>query len=134
MMDIDNFKQINDDFGHNRGDIVLQDVAMILQRAARRVDLVGRWGGEEFVLVLADTNAEGAQRAAEKLRLAIARHRFETGTHGFNVTASFGVAQLEPGAETEAHQLIARADRALYVAKRSGRNRVHVDAFPVDVA
>ena len=131
MADLDNFKRINDEFGHGCGDHVLQDVARILQQGARRVDLVGRWGGEEFVLILADTDGDGAYSAADKLRRAIEQHIFVDGNRSFSMTASFGVAQLERGSETESQQLIARADRALYVAKRSGRNQVHVDVVTI---
>ncbi|MEN9790762.1 MAG: hypothetical protein RLZZ63_420 [Gemmatimonadota bacterium] len=119
LLDLDDFKLVNDTHGHNAGDEVLRGVARLLQQRSRLNDTVGRWGGEEFLMVLPDTPATGALELAEALRGRIARQLFEgIGT----CTASFGVAESRPGDVLV--DLIARADTALYDAKRAGRNRV----------
>ncbi len=119
MYDLDHFKRINDCFGHNVGDDVLKTVAGLVGDSLRDTDLHGRWGGEEFMVLLPETGLEAAGKVAEKLRRAIADHRFE-GPGG--VTASFGVAQLSAG--EDARSLAQRVDEALYRAKALGRNRV----------
>ena len=119
MIDLDDFKTVNDTFGHNAGDDVLRGVARLLQQRGRLSDTVGRWGGEEFVLVCPDTPVTGALGLAEQLRERLARQEFVgVGRR----TASFGVAGARTG-ETVA-SLIGRADAAMYEAKRAGRNRV----------
>jgi len=119
LLDLDDFKHVNDTHGHNAGDEVLRGVARLLQQRSRLNDTVGRWGGEEFLMVLPDTPATGALELAEALRGRIARQLFE----GIGAcTASFGVAESRPGDALV--ELIARADTALYDAKRAGRNRV----------
>lgn len=121
MYDLDHFKNINDNFGHHTGDDVLCEVTTIVNENIRSVDLAGRWGGEEFVVMLPQTDLYSASNTAEKLRRAIENHSFDTvGT----VTASFGVAELESG--DDADSLLKKADDALYKAKRSGRNRVEI--------
>jgi diguanylate cyclase (GGDEF)-like protein len=122
MLDIDHFKAINDRFSHTVGDEVLRKLARSLRQQLRDVDLSARFGGEEFVLLLPDTDAPGARQVAEKVRLAV-----EEGTGGtvhpeLAVTVSVGVAMLAPG--DDATDLLARADAMLYRAKQSGRNRV----------
>ncbi|MNR22763.1 Response regulator PleD [compost metagenome] len=131
IADVDHFKRINDDFGHLAGDRVLVDIAGILQRAVRGQDAVIRWGGEEFVIVLADCGLGDATHLAERIRSHVHAHRdAEIGS----LTLSLGVAQFVPGETLDA--LIARADAALYDAKRSGRNRLSVSrkaqTTPVD--
>lgn len=119
LLDIDHFKSINDTFGHLVGDQVLAKIALILQSHVREVDVVGRWGGEEFLVICRETALEGALLLAEKLRAAVQAHEFEqVGTR----SVSLGVAMLRQS-ETVAHT-IARADKALYRAKDAGRNRV----------
>ena len=122
MLDIDHFKGINDQHGHPAGDVVIRSVAAILGRTVRASDVPGRYGGEEFAVVLPDTDEHGAAIIAERIR-----RRIETATMGREVvlqcTVSVGVAQAEPDSE-DAGDWIARADRALYEAKRLGRNRV----------
>ncbi len=121
LIDIDNFKKINDSHGHLAGDDVLKQLACLLKDNLRQDDTPGRWGGEEFLIVLVNKNREQAAIVAEKLRLLIAKHNFaQVG----RVTASFGVAQLGKGDSTG--QLIKQADRSLYQAKAQGRNRVVV--------
>ncbi len=121
MLDIDNFKKINDTRGHQGGDLVLASVAGVLKSAVRKGDLAGRYGGEEFLIVLTETDVGSARIAAEKLRSAI--ERLETDTDGkAGVTVSLGVAGLIPG--DESGSLVNRADEFLYAAKKSGKNRV----------
>ena len=120
LLDIDHFKQVNDTHGHHTGDALLVEIAGILQRNTRETDVVGRWGGEEFMIVCPRIDRDGIEQTAEKLRLGIAEHEFPiVGT----ATASFGATLARPGESMNA--LVARADSALYAAKESGRNRVH---------
>ena len=119
MADLDRFKSINDSFGHLAGDKVLQAAAEVFRREVRMTDLVGRYGGEEFLFVLPNTGFADAYNLAERLRTAL-----ECADLSFReepVTSSFGVAEWEMG--DLVHDLIRRADEAMYVAKRSGGNR-----------
>lgn len=118
LMDVDHFKAINDRFGHPAGDEVLRRVADLLRANSRASDTVGRWGGEEFLLLCPGASAEAAVAHAENLRRLIAAAFADD----FALTASFGVAVSQPGEEPEA--TVARADRALYAAKTDGRNAV----------
>ncbi|HEX6489741.1 MAG TPA: diguanylate cyclase [Gaiellaceae bacterium] len=125
--DIDGFKAANDGHGHGFGDLVLQQFASTLGETLRDVDLAGRWGGEEFLVVLPGTEAMGAVDAAERIRTAFAEHGFKTSAQAeTKLTASFGVAEFQPGLTAEA--LVAQADEALYRAKRAGKNRVEATA------
>ncbi len=119
--DLDHFKRINDGFGHQIGDDVLRLCATALAGEIRDTDRLGRWGGEEFLVVCPETDLEGARELAEKLRLTVKDLRVP-GPGA--VTMSFGVAQCAPGDGPET--LMARADAALYAAKAKGRNRVDV--------
>ena len=124
MVDIDNFKQVNDSLGHECGDVVLQKVAGQLSQNLRSVDFVARIGGEEFVIVLPETDLAGAIDVADRLRTAVKNTMIETAQRSFSVTVSVGVGS---GVLTEAadhRQMISDADQALYVAKRSGKDRV----------
>lgn len=123
MTDLDHFKSINDSHGHHVGDLVLQNFAATLTRSVRGVDLVGRWGGEEFVILMPGTTLDEALQAAERMRLAVASTptRYEDRSCGY--TASFGVAAFKPESPT-LDSLLGRADAALYRAKDTGRNRV----------
>jgi diguanylate cyclase (GGDEF)-like protein/PAS domain S-box-containing protein len=122
MVDIDHFKRVNDTHGHEAGDEVLKGVAEALRSTARGADLVARFGGEEFVLVLPDTSAELAVRIAERLRVAIEALSTDVGGQVIRVTASFGVAQR--AAQDSQLEVLERADAALYSSKKDGRNRV----------
>jgi diguanylate cyclase (GGDEF)-like protein len=121
MLDIDHFKSVNDRHGHLAGDQVLVCVARLLLEGARELDLVGRWGGEEFVVVCRDTDLGGAAVLAEKLRSRIAANPLP---FAGRTTCSFGVACLRDGESVD--DLMARADTAMYTAKQAGRNRVSV--------
>jgi diguanylate cyclase (GGDEF)-like protein len=121
MMDLDDFKSVNDTYGHNSGDMFLIEVAQILTTSFRDVDTVGRWGGEEFLILLPKTNLEDTKTIAEKLRRKIELYQFnEIG----NKTASFGVATYNNNESLSS--LLNRADKALYMAKENGRNRVEM--------
>jgi two-component system cell cycle response regulator len=126
LLDIDHFKQVNDQYGHGIGDSVLAAVGSTLAHTARKSDLVARWGGEEFVVALSHTAASGARVMAERLRRQIGERRLESPNPAWRgalaVTASIGVATLAPSDSLE--DLVARADRAMYTAKSKGRNRV----------
>ena len=124
MMDIDHFKQVNDTYGHAAGDQVLRVIAERCRKAVRDIDILGRYGGEEFVVLLLETDLDGACHVAERLHTAIISQPIHTG-EGLElyVTASLGVAQKDENT-ISLEMLIARADQALYVAKHKGRNRV----------
>ena len=127
LIDIDHFKSVNDTHGHNAGDQVLRQVAAMLQNEVREEDVVGRWGGEEFIVLLPDTGPHQAFEAAQKLRERLANMTASTGTLSLKITASFGVSFTKsPRPLTE---LLATADDALYQAKREGRNLVRVQLF-----
>jgi two-component system, cell cycle response regulator len=119
MCDLDYFKQVNDTFGHDVGDCVLQAVTKLVKESIRGADVVARWGGEEFMVLMPETDMQASRKAAEKIRRAIARHCFDKVS---NLTASFGIAAFEP--LDDLHSLLKRADDALYRAKDKGRNRV----------
>ncbi len=119
ILDIDKFKNVNDSFGHQVGDAVLIEFSRIIQDNLRKSDVMGRWGGEEFVIICPEAGLESACRLAEKLRVKIAEHVFDGAG---KVTASFGVAQFLK--EDSERTLLKRADDALYQAKRKGRNMV----------
>ncbi len=125
MIDIDYFKRVNDEQGHQAGDVILRDVARILKDALRVVDSVGRYGGEEFVCILPHTNQDEGLRTAERLRTAIASHVFRTGgNRESRVTVSIGVATYPSPRVDSPGGLLREADKALYRAKEGGRNRV----------
>jgi len=125
ITDIDRFKLVNDGYGHDAGDEVLKEFAGRIRATVRGADLACRFGGEEFVLVMPDTPAEVAATVAERLRGMIEARPFQlrTGETPLMLTASMGIATIGPGIETP-EQLLKQADRALYEAKNSGRNRV----------
>jgi len=129
VADIDHFKQVNDRFGHDAGDVVLREFAARLKRSTRGIDLACRLGGEEFVVIMPDTDLEKACRVGERLREGMAGEPFKISQSGESipVTASVGVACLEMANDTS-ETIFKRADQALYAAKRSGRNRVVSDA------
>jgi diguanylate cyclase (GGDEF)-like protein/hemerythrin-like metal-binding protein/PAS domain S-box-containing protein len=123
MADLDHFKTVNDTHGHAVGDEVLSGFSDIVRKCLRLTDLFGRWGGEEFVLLLPETGPVGAQRVAERVRAALVQAVF---AGDVRVTVSLGVAARRPG-ESFA-ELLRRADAAMYLAKQQGRNRVVIDA------
>jgi diguanylate cyclase (GGDEF)-like protein len=124
LLDIDHFKNVNDTWGHDAGDAVLQGVARVLAKIARKTDYVARWGGEEFVVALVQTADAGARIAAERVRRAIAEARFALPSGNMiTSTASIGLASAT-APDWNLDDLISRADKAMYNAKHRGRNRV----------
>lgn len=119
LFDVDHFKEVNDRYGHLKGDHLLEELANVLAPQIRASDTLVRWGGEEFMVILTETDRAGATELAERLRLCVKDGRF---SEPLRVTASFGVAQWQPSEPTD--KLILRADKKLYKAKQSGRNRV----------
>jgi len=124
IADLDDFKAVNDTFGHPVGDDALRMFAATLAATVREMDLAARWGGEEFALVLPGTDAEGGAHLAERARLALEERELRADGSEVRLTASFGVAALPPATDLE--ELVAAADAALYEAKRTGKNRVMV--------
>ncbi len=125
LIDIDHFKQINDTHGHLSGDKALRDVAVCLRERLRAQDMVGRWGGEEFIAILPDTDAAGAQALAEALRVATEQAGFSSiNDRPIPMTISIGLHVLELSSGNQRDDMIGAADRALYQAKQNGRNRV----------
>jgi diguanylate cyclase (GGDEF)-like protein len=127
FFDLDRFKSLNDTYGHQFGDRVLRDLARIATQTVRSIDLVGRYGGEEFVAVLPETDGAQALVVAERLRMNVARHRLDLpGGEEVRATISAGVAVF-PADATTMDTLIRIADTALYAAKAGGRNQVHYE-------
>ena len=128
VLDIDYFKAINDSFGHDAGDEVLREFALRIRKSIRGIDLACRYGGEEFVIIMPETDLAVATVVAERLRRRIASEPFsvQQGARSLDVTISVGIAAIA-GADNAA-SVIKRADQALYRAKRDGRNRVVPDA------
>jgi diguanylate cyclase (GGDEF)-like protein len=126
MLDIDHFKRVNDGYGHQAGDTVLRGVAQTLQSRLRAQDQIGRFGGEEFMVILPDTSLDGALTLAEALRQAVEATPTQWGAHSIAVTISIGVRGGAITGGDTADSLVGSADAALYRAKQNGRNRVEV--------
>lgn len=129
LVDLDHFKELNDRWGHEAGDAALVHVSGVLRKQLRDIDLVARWGGEEFLIILPGTGAGAAYLTAQRLRRAILDHRLEPSAKDWQVTASFGVATLSgptDAPERALALLIRQSDSALYLAKQRGRDRVAI--------
>jgi two-component system cell cycle response regulator len=125
MLDIDHFKRVNDSYGHLTGDEVLEKIAILIRRNVRDTDIVGRYGGEEFIIILPKTNLSSSWVVAERLRSIIERVEMkDSAGNVFTITVSQGLAGWERG--EDAYSLISRSDQALYKAKEKGRNRVQI--------
>lgn len=124
MMDIDHFKNVNDNHGHEAGDRVLRNLSKLLMKHVRTEDIVVRWGGEEIFIVLPETNIDKAEKLAERIRSIIESDEIPYNGHGVEITVSMGVANLKDGMDKD--ELFKNADEALYKAKGDGRNRVEV--------
>lgn len=124
MIDVDFFKKINDDHGHHRGDLVLSEIAKIIQAACRGSDLTFRYGGEEFVVLLGKTDAEGARVIAERIRKQIQETPIAHNGKILHATVSIGIASRQGSRKEHVNDFFERADNALYMAKKSGRNCV----------
>lgn len=133
--DLDHFKDVNDSHGHNAGDAALKQLAGILRGARRSSDYVARYGGEEFVIILPHTDIKQAYVLAERLRREVAGHKFDTGAGKLRLTISQGIAELGSLERKNPQSLLCEADKALYLAKKSGRNRtISCDIDPAKVA
>ena len=130
-VDVDFFKHVNDKYGHPMGDAVLRNLGRLLREGTRLTDHAGRMGGEEFLLICPNTDAEGAAVLAEQLRSRFEAAEHQEGELRIRCTASFGIAASDQGAPVEVERLLKRADRALYRAKAEGRNRVEAWIPPV---
>jgi len=126
IADLDHFKSVNDTYGHEAGDTVLKTFAEILQSHTRQCDMCARIGGEEFVIVLTHADREGVELAINRIRERFCAHKFVFGNRGVVVTASFGITGIRLGESRDIDRLMAQADKALYGAKRLGRNRVEL--------
>jgi diguanylate cyclase len=129
MMDLDEFKQVNDTRGHAAGDAVLRHFAVVARHALRKIDLLGRLGGEEFGALLPGTDLEGAHLLADRLRQVVADSPATTMAGMIRITVSIGVTLFMP-TDLSSDTILARADRALYRAKDQGRNRVETELTP----
>ena len=127
FLDLDHFKALNDGYGHKAGDAVLCEFASLIRARVRRIDTVGRWGGEEFVAILPELQADEALVLAEDVRAAVAAHTFSVGG-GLHLTCSVGIASC-PGHTQEREGLLSAADHAMYAAKRFGRNQVRAARY-----
>jgi diguanylate cyclase (GGDEF)-like protein len=121
LLDLDGFKSVNDSLGHAVGDDTLRDVAQILMKHSRGINVVSRYGGDEFAVLLVETSKAGARLYADRIREVVAKYPF---SHGKILTASFGVASLPDDEASTAEDLFRSADEALYAAKRAGKNQV----------
>jgi diguanylate cyclase (GGDEF)-like protein len=131
IFDIDNFKNVNDTFGHAAGDKVLAELAGHVRTSLRPSDIVGRYGGEEFVILLPHTSSESALRLVERIRESVASLTVRAGDDQVSVSISSGIAGLLGAEENDGlDRLLDRADRALYAAKEGGRNRTNIYQAP----
>lgn len=124
MMDLDRFKQVNDTYGHPTGDVILYETANILRQTVREIDMVGRYGGEEFVTILPGADEQAAHQFAERVRQAVADHVYRDEANEVRMTVSGGVASFPSEGIEHPDLLIKRADEALYAAKQGGRDRI----------
>ena len=126
MLDIDFFKKVNDTYGHISGDKVLKELSEILTSSTRNSDIVGRYGGEEFGIILPEITAENAYQLCERIRQAVENHDFSTGKDIIKITISMGIFFKDSKNTINSQSMIKKADEALYKAKQNGRNRVEV--------
>jgi diguanylate cyclase (GGDEF)-like protein len=127
LLDLDGFKAVNDEFGHTVGDETLREIAQILMKHSRGINVVSRYGGDEFAVLLVETSKAGARLYADRIREVVARYPF---SHGKVITSSFGVASLPDDEAGTAEDLFRAADEALYAAKRAGKNQVAATPTP----
>jgi diguanylate cyclase (GGDEF)-like protein len=121
LLDLDGFKAINDQLGHTAGDETLREIAQILLKHSRGINVIARYGGDEFVVLLVETSKAGARLYADRMRQVVATYPF---SHGSRITASFGVASIPEDVGAATAEIMRSADEALYAAKRAGKNRV----------
>jgi diguanylate cyclase (GGDEF)-like protein len=130
LMDLDGFKAVNDELGHAVGDETLREVAQILVKHSRGINVVARYGGDEFVVLLVETSRAGARLYADRIRQVVSTFPF---SHGRSITASFGIASLPDDEVSTSEDLVRAADEALYTAKRAGKNQVATTNSPEKV-
>jgi len=123
--DIDNFKRVNDSYGHEIGDKVLKFVAGTMRESVRSMDAVFRWGGEEFIVIIPNTDATGLHNVADRIRFMVEASELAVGDERLKVTVSLGATMVKPGDDQES--IVERADRFMYQSKSAGKNRVTVD-------
>lgn len=124
MMDMDHFKNVNDDHDHLFGSFVLSEVGKMIRNTIRKVDFSARYGGDEFLIALTETNAKGAMLFTQRLKERFEKHVFKSGKDSIQLTASIGIAITHPDVPVEARDLVRKADELLYEAKKNGRNRI----------
>lgn len=124
MFDIDNFKKVNDTYGHSTGDCVLKHVGNLLQVSPKLSDLIGRYGGEEFCIILSGQSLENVLTYSERLRKSIETHDFSSENIQIHVTTSIGISYKKPLLDSSVNDMIITADQKLYTAKKNGRNRI----------
>jgi len=129
LLDVDHFKDVNDSYGHQKGDEILVTFASVLKKFCRANDTAARYGGEEFLMILPQSNAQGAFKIAERVREEIMKMSFVGNDSKFSVTTSCGVAELNRDYMKNTDQLINVADNAMYEAKNSGRNKTIIGSF-----
>jgi two-component system cell cycle response regulator len=134
LVDLDHFKNVNDTYGHFAGDAVLHEAAVRMLAAIRQYDSVGRYGGEEFLILLPGCDEQATSGLAERVRSQIAKDGINSGETTLNLTASFGATSVVPRQGITAEDLIRKADEAMYLAKRLGRNRVELLPFDAPAA
>ena len=132
LMDLDRFKAVNDRFGHITGDEVLKGFTDIIRQTLRKVDILCRYGGEEFALLLPETSVEGGTLLAERIRKAVSEKEFLCGTTPFRVTVSIGVTGFPNPELKDYNDVVDSSDKALFKAKEKGRNRVVIDSHDTD--
>jgi diguanylate cyclase (GGDEF)-like protein len=130
LIDLDGFKAVNDDMGHAVGDETLRDLAQILMKHSRGINVVARYGGDEFAVLLVETSKAGARLYADRIRQVVGTFPF---SHGKRITASFGIASLPDDEAATSEELVRSADEALYTAKRAGKNQVATTDSPEKV-
>ena len=123
MMDLDNFKEVNDTYGHLTGDFVLEEVGQLIRKNLRSCDTAARYGGDEFTVLLPGTSAQGAEKLVDRFRLKLTEHVFAY--EHLRMTVSIGLVTYDPQIDQSAMNLVNRADEAMYQAKSSGRNTVN---------
>jgi diguanylate cyclase (GGDEF)-like protein len=133
MIDLDHFKRINDEHGHHVGDCALREIAQRLTTAVRPYDIVGRYGGEEFMVATAELESENPYQLANRLREAVSSSPVKASAAEIYVTVSIGAATADPPFDCSVEKLILRADKAMYTAKRDGRNRVEITSSTLQI-
>ncbi len=126
MMDLDDFKKVNDPYGHLVGNFLLKEVAQILKNSVRLMDILGRYGGDEFLVIFPETPLEGAKAVGERIAKNIREHRFVSGKITITMTVSMGLCVFEDSGEMDSQSLIEKADQALLEAKRKGKDFLFV--------